>query len=266
MKRFRGETAVLNVHFGNVDCQKSLLRLGGTWMPSHKIRCLCRGVCRDTWAAGASFTLKPVGTHRIAFCLPAVSAGLAPSGSCSPHKREAARWWRGPFSQQSTAWQPELLHLHMPLRAHMDIYSCLQLCTFILDKTSEQWPTLPVGLVQPWGHPRPPEGHGTPPASTAQVPPCFCSLPPPRTSATASPHWAALAGWGQSIISTGVTKHTLLGQGSALSHTVSHTKASQMGLLLNRNTVTAVRVRGCSTGTTGRARGSEGHVGPTVLG
>lgn len=36
-----------------------------------------------------SFILKPVRTHRIAFYLPALSAGLAPSGSHSLYKREA---------------------------------------------------------------------------------------------------------------------------------------------------------------------------------
>lgn len=102
--------------------------------------------------------LNLLGLTELPFGLPAMSAGLAPSGSCSPHKRQEGRWWRGPssFLQQSVALQPELLHLHVPLRAHTDIYSYFQRCTFILDKTSKQRPTLSAGLAQPCGHPGPP--------------------------------------------------------------------------------------------------------------
>lgn len=57
------------------------------------------------------------------------------------------------FSQQSTAWQPGLLHVLITLCAHMDAYSHFQLCTCLLDKTSERGPLCPAGLAQPSGHP-----------------------------------------------------------------------------------------------------------------
>lgn len=129
-------------------------------MSSHKIKCLRPGVCRDTWAAGASFILKPVGTHRIAFwlvCLVCRACSIWQSQPIQSRNRRAVEesLVLFPAEHSVAAWAFTSARV---LCARVDVYSRFQLCTFIPGRISEQRPPLPRWAGPALG------GCGTPPA------------------------------------------------------------------------------------------------------